>query len=296
MPSKYLLPAKMSVVEQSLEDKKLRLRLALESMERVVVAYSGGVDSTFLMASAHEALGADALAVTAVSPSLARRELTAARELAAHCGWRHELVSTHEVGSEEYARNDSDRCYWCKSELFDVLEPRAGELGAHVVVGTNIDDLSDFRPGLRAASERSVRAPLVEAELSKAEIRTLSAALGLPTADKPASPCLSSRFAYGVRVTPAGLRRVERAEEIVRSHGFRELRVRDHGDLASIEVPADDVPRATSLAHELSTSLIELGYREVVVDPRGFRSGSLNAVLEGPRIRGAHLRPAQRTS
>lgn len=274
-------------MEQGLEHKKRELQLTIESMGRVIVAYSGGVDSTFLMASAYAVLGERAVAVTAVSPSLARRELEDAKDLARERGWRHELVSTHEVGREEYARNDSDRCYWCKSELFDVLEPRARELGASIVVGTNTDDLSDFRPGLRAASERSVRTPLVEANLSKAEIRQLSADLHLPTADKPASPCLSSRFAYGVRVTPAGLRRVERAEEVVRSHGFEVLRVRDHGDLASIEVRAEEVPRALALLHELSPRLIELGYKRVVVDPKGFRSGSLNAVLQGPSIRTA---------
>ena len=272
-------------MEQALENKTRELRLGLESMERVIVAYSGGVDSTFLMASAHEALGPGALAVTAVSPSLARHELEDARELAARLGWRHQMVSTHEVGREEYARNDPDRCYWCKSELFDVLGPLSEEIEAVVVVGTNTDDLSDYRPGLRAAWERSVRAPLVEAGLTKADIRALSAERGLPTADKPATPCLSSRFAYGVRVTPAGLRRVERAEAVVRSHGFRELRVRDHGHLASIEVPAHELARASSLSYELTSSLVELGYREVVIDPQGFTSGSLNAVLQAPRIR-----------
>lgn len=278
----------MSLMDEALRAKKTRLRLQLESMRRVVVAYSGGVDSTFLMSAAHDALGGRAVAVTAVSPSLARRELDAATELAGRLGWRHELVRTHEVGREEYARNAGDRCYWCKSELFDVLGPLAVEQRVEIAVGTNTDDLGDFRPGLRAASERSVRAPLVEANLSKEEIRMLSAEAGLPTADKPASPCLSSRFAYGVRVTPAGLRRVERAEDIVRSHGFEVLRVRDHGQLASIEVTSDEVPRATSLLPQLSPALIELGYAEVVVDPKGFRSGSLNAALPGPRIRTEH--------
>ncbi len=264
--------------------KQERLHGILSALERVVIAYSGGVDSTFLAASAHEALGDDALAVTAVSPSLARRELEEARSTARRFGWAHETVATHEVSQEAYARNDADRCYHCKVELFEVLAPRARSLGAHIVVGTNTDDLGDHRPGLRAARERSVRAPLVEAELSKADVRVLSASLGLPTADKPAAPCLSSRFAYGVRVTAAGLRRVERAEEIVRSYGFKELRVRDHGDLARIEVRVDDVPRAAALQDELSSALRELGFQYVTLDLAGFRSGSLNAVLQPPRI------------
>lgn len=271
-------------MERSLEDKRDRLTSVLTQLKKVVVAYSGGVDSTYLAAIAHETLGRDALAVTAVSPSLARRELASAKEVASRFGWRHQLVVTHEVAREEYARNSADRCYWCKTELFDVLMPVAADLGAAVSVGTNTDDLDDHRPGLVAAAERGVRTPLVEAGLTKADVRELSRALGLPTADKPASPCLSSRFAYGVRVTPAGLRRVERAEQLVRSYGFEVLRVRDQGASARIEVGRDELPRAEALETELADGLKRLGYDQVSVDPEGFRSGSLNAVLGLPRI------------
>ena len=265
-----------------LKAKKRQLVSLLAEMDRVIVAYSGGVDSSFLTAMAHDTLGGRALALTAVSPSLARRELDDAKALARRFGWNHETVSTHEVGREEYARNDPDRCYWCKDELFSVLEPRAAATGAAIATGTNTDDLGDHRPGLRAANERDIRAPLVEAGLSKHDVRALSRDLGLPTADKPASPCLSSRFAYGVRVTPRGLRRIERAEEAVRSFGFDVLRVRDHGDLARIEVPLEDVPRAAALQRDLTDALLALGFRHVTLDLAGFRSGSLNAPLREP--------------
>lgn len=259
--------------------KRARLETLIRDLDGVVVAYSGGVDSSFLMAVSHEVLGERALAVTAVSPSLARRELEGARDLARERGWNHLVVGTHEVGREEYAVNDGDRCYWCKSELFEVLGPMAEARSSEVLVGTNLDDLGDYRPGSRAAAEHEVRAPLVEAELTKAEIRSMSSVMGLPTADKPASPCLSSRFAYGVRVTPEGLRRVESAEEFVRSLGFEILRVRDHGDLARVEVEKHEIPRASALAETITAGLIELGYKHVTLDLAGFRSGSLNAAL-----------------
>jgi uncharacterized protein len=264
--------------------KRAALHALLTDMGSAVVAYSGGVDSSFLMASAHEALGSAALAVTAVSPSLsvtARRE---AVDLARLRGWCHELVFTQEVEREEYARNGADRCYWCKTELYEVLAPMAKSRRATVLVGTNLDDLADIRPGNRAARERGVRTPLVEADLTKVEVRELSREMGLPTSGKPAAPCLASRFAYGVRVTEEGLRRVDRAEDYLRSLGFRELRVRDHGDLARIEVPAAEVERAAAHASSISSNLKELGFRFVTLDLEGFRSGSLNEVLPLPRI------------
>lgn len=259
--------------------KKDALAGVLSDMRSVVVAYSGGVDSSYLTEVAHEALGDRVLAVTAVSPSLARRELEAARRLADARGWNHCCVGTHEVAREEYARNDSDRCYWCKTELYEVLSPIARERDAALVVGTNVDDLGDHRPGQTAAAERGVRAPFVEVGLEKSEIRLLSEASGLPTADKPASPCLSSRVAYGVRVTPRRLRRIDSAEDFLLAIGLRELRVRDHGDLARIEVPPERLQVVLDHREEITERLVELGWRYVTLDLKGFRSGSLNEVL-----------------
>ena len=268
-----------------LEEKSDHLATVLSDLGCVVVAYSGGVDSSLLAAVAHETLGSNALAVTAVSPSLASRELAAATALARSRGWNHRTVDTHEIERSEYARNSGDRCYWCKSELFDVLGPLADEMKASIATGTNLDDLSEYRPGLRAAGERSVRTPLAEAGLRKSEVRELSAARGLPTADKPASPCLASRFAYGVRVTREGLQRIDRAEEVLRDLGFEVFRVRDHGDLARIEVPPEAIERVTAQRSTIERQLKSLGFNYVTVDLGGFRSGSLNASLGTPKIK-----------
>jgi pyridinium-3,5-biscarboxylic acid mononucleotide sulfurtransferase len=276
---------KMAAMNPTLMAKDERLAAILTDLERVVVAYSGGVDSALLAAAAHERLGSNAVAVTAVSPSLAGRELRAATELALSFGWSHRTVDTHEVERDEYARNSGDRCYWCKAELFDVLNPIAEEMKATIASGTNLDDLGDYRPGLRAASERSVRTPLAEAGLTKSDVRALSAARGLPTADKPASPCLASRFAYGVRVTSEGLQRIDRAEDLLRDLGFEVLRVRDHGELARIEVPPEAIELVTAQRDIIERELKSLGFTFVTVDLGGFRSGSLNASLGTPRIR-----------
>ena len=272
-------------VTMRLVSKEEVLRAALGHLPAAFVAYSGGVDSSVLMAVAHDVLGPRATAVTAVSPSLSSHELRAAESLARARGWNHLLVETHEAEREEYARNDPQRCYWCKTELFEVLEPLAAERGATLLVGTNDDDLHDHRPGRRAAREHDVAAPLADAGMTKQEVRDLAREMGLEVADKPASPCLASRFAYGVRVTREGLERVERAEEVVRSLGFDEFRVRDHGELARIEVPAADIERAAALKTEFNERLSALGYRYVALDLGGFRSGSLNEVLRSPRIR-----------
>ena len=264
------------------EDKLERLRATLNDVPSAIIAYSGGADSAFLADVAHETLGERALAVTAVSPSLAPEERDAARALAAERGWRHREVQTFEGEREEYIRNAPDRCYHCKTELFSALAALVGaEPGTVVFVGTNLDDESDVRPGRRAALERGVRAPLLEAGLAKEEIRGLSRERGLSTWNKPASACLASRIAYGVEVTPERLDRVARAESFLRTLGLTQLRVRDHGDLARLEVPVEDVARLASdeLRGRVASFMRELGFSYVTLDLEGFRSGSMNAVL-----------------
>ena len=272
-------------MSDDLDLKADRLHRSLTELGRVVVAYSGGVDSAVLAVAADRALGRDAIAVTAVSPSLARRERRGASDLARRLGFAHREVATNELGREEYTRNESDRCFWCKTELFEVLAPIAGDRDAAIAVGTNLDDLGDHRPGIDAARLNRVAAPLVDAGLTKGEVRALARSWGVPIAEKPAAPCLASRFAYGVRVTEEGLRRIDDAEEAIRELGFDEFRVRDHGDLARVEVRGADIEKAAALADVISERLRGLGFRFVTLDLSGFKSGSLNAVLKGPSIR-----------
>jgi uncharacterized protein len=263
-------------------DKHEHLRELIRGYGSALVCFSGGVDSTLLLRVAHDVLGDRCVGLTTVSVTMADSERRAAVELAAQIGVRLEILESNELERPGFAQNPTDRCYHCKAELLELAAPRARALGlGEILLGTNLDDLGDHRPGLAAADERGARHPMVEARLTKAEVRALSRTLGLPTWDKPQLACLSSRFPYGTEITPDRLRRVDGFEDGLRALGFLQLRVRYHDSIARLELPPADMPRA--LAPETREAIVALGRRQgftfVALDLAGFSSGSLNQLV-----------------
>jgi len=268
-----------------LKAKQERLFSILKPMRRVIIAYSGGADSAYLAWAAHRVLGKNALAVTANSASIPESHKSDAEAFARECGFRHEYIDTHEFDNPDYIKNDSNRCFHCKDELFTRLEIVARQRGIeHIAYGVNVDDLGDYRPGQRAAKQHQAAAPLVDAGLTKAEIRELSRLTGLSTWDRPSAACLSSRIPYGTPVTLENVKTVERGEEAIRQLGFRQYRVRFHGKLVRIEIAKDEL--ALALTAEMAGRFVQifkpLGFHYVTIDLEGYRQGSLNAVLSDP--------------
>ena len=267
----------MGFIEALLETKLARLREVILPLDRVLIAFSGGVDSTLVLKVAYDLLGNNALGVTASSPSLPRAELQAAVDLARHIGAPHRLIETGELQNRDYASNPVNRCYFCKGELYTALAPLAAREGyRYILDGSHADDTADFRPGERAAREHQVRSPLREAALIKEEIHSLARHFGLPNWDKPASACLSSRIPHGVPVTAEILSRIENAETVLRNLGFRQVRVRHHNEIARIEVSPEEFTRLIENRQAVLRGLKEAGYLFVTLDLAGFKSGSLN--------------------
>ena len=266
----------------TLADKHARLRGLLADFGSALVCYSGGVDSTLLLKVAHDVLGDRCVAMVALSPTMAASERKAALEIAAAIGARTEVTESHELSRPEFRMNPKDRCYFCKDELLDLAKPTADRLGLQaILLGTNTDDLGDYRPGLQAARDHGARQPLVDADLSKSEVRALSKDLGLSTWDKPQLACLSSRFPYGTEITPERLQQVDSLEDGMRALGFRQVRARWHGDVARLELEPEAFPRAVE--PEVRAAIVklgrELGFTFVALDLAGFASGSLNQLL-----------------
>ncbi len=262
-----------------LSNKLIRLKQLLKEMESVLVAFSGGIDSSLVFKVAHETLDAGALAVTAVSPTFPAVELEVARRVGVEIGGQHHIIETDQLALPDFTRNDAARCYHCKTDLYQALEQLRKERGIGTIVdGTNLDDLDDDRPGVIAARERGVRSPLVEAALSKEEVRALAKALGLSNWDKPAAACLSSRIPRGIAITRDNLSRVERAEAVLCHEGFKQVRVRDHGEIARIELEGAELPGMLDKERRarISARLKELGFRFVTLDMEGYRTGSTN--------------------
>jgi uncharacterized protein len=263
-------------------DKLRVLEERLRQLGSLMVAYSGGVDSAFLAGTAYRVLGSRMLAVLADSPSLARRDMEQARAFAQTLGMTLQVIATEELDRPEYARNDASRCFHCKDELFAAMGMLGAKLGfRNIAYGMNVDDTRDYRPGQRAAEQHAVLAPLAEAGLTKSEIRSLAKAAGYPLWDRPAAPCLSSRIEYGRTVTREVLDQVERGEESLRQLGFRELRVRHHGELARVELAREELPRALTMEmmDAITAAIKQAGFKYVTLDCAGFRSGSMNTVL-----------------
>ena len=269
-------------MDSTLNAKLDRMRAIFAPMRSVIVAFSGGVDSTLVLKVAHDTIGDRVLALTTTSPTMPDEDRDSALAMACQIGARHVVIHSNELEIPGYAANPINRCYLCKHNLFTVCEAKASELDIDEIVdGLNLDDLHDYRPGMQAASEKRVRHPLVEAEMTKADVRAVSHAMGLPTWDRPASPCLSSRFPYGTEITPEGLAKVSAGEKLLHSMGFAVARVRYHGDVARLELEQGEIARVfePAIRDKIDREFKRIGFRFVAIDLKGFRSGSLNEGL-----------------